>query len=209
MAVMVRNAFYRQGFYRMLGLCVTVFLVDLMLVGLFCHIRHHPVMPVYFPADTAGNLIQEVPLDAPVMPVEAVGAWAARAVTAAYSFDFVNYHAQLQNAQAWFSLPGWEEFMRGLERSNNLGAFAQRKLIGIAKVTAAPRLLKVGLMGDGRLAWKFEMPVLMEYRMPPFDARSVYYNPLKVTVVIRREDVLQARQGLGIVQMNAASAVSV
>jgi hypothetical protein len=171
-------------------------------------VHHHPRNPVYFPADAAGRLIQEVPLDQPVLSTQGVSDWALHAVESTLSFDFVNYHSQLQNAQVYFADSGWDAYMKGLAQSNNLLAFTQRKLVGIAKVTAPPKLLREGLLPDGRLAWKFEMPVLMEYRAPPFDEKSVFYNPLIVTLVVRREDILQGNAGLGIVQMNSTSAVS-
>jgi len=208
LAILQRNAFYRQRFHLLAGLCVLSALMNLVLGGLLHWIVHHPRNPVYFPADSAGRLIQEVPLDQPVLSAQNVANWVIHAVESTLSFDFVNYHSQLQNAEVYFSDPGWVAYMKGLSQSNNLLAFTQRKLVGIAKVTGVPGLLKVGQLPDGRLAWKFEMPVLMEYRMPPFDEKSVFYNPLVVTVVVRREDILEGNNGLGIVQMNTASAVS-
>ena len=204
--VLTRNAFYASRFYTVLGYCLLVLLLDGVLGGIAWYLVRHPTEPRYFPADTAGRLVYEVPLQEQNLSDQEIVDWVVHAVEAAYSYDFVNYHSQLQNAQMYFTDVGWREYMKGLQRSNNLIALVERKLIATAKVEGTPGLLKVGLTSQGRLAWKYQMQVLMHYKMPPFDGKQDYSNPLVVTVVVRREDILQSNNGLGIVQLNAFTA---
>ena len=120
----------------------------------------------------------------------------------AYSYDFVNYRAELQNAQKYFASYGWQNYMKALSASNNFLALTTRKYVVIAKVVAAPKLLVQGLL-SGAYAWKFEMPVLVTYMYPPFTAESQFQNPLIVTVIVQRQDLLQSYQGLGVLQLIA------
>jgi len=204
--VFSRNLYYREKFHYVLGFCLLALIFDAFLTLMLTYIIKHPVQPLYFPADKAGRLIQEVPLSEPNMSTRAVSEWTVRAVQAAYSYDFTNYHAQLQRAEKYFTAAGWSEYMKGLDRSNNMVALTERKLIVTARVVEPPRLMKEGLMSNGVMAWKFEMPVLLHYQMPPFNGKGDYDNPLIVTAVVQRQDVLSGNAGLGLVQLNAFTA---
>jgi intracellular multiplication protein IcmL len=203
--VLTRNLFYRKRFHMLLGFCLLAVVFDLILGMIAWYLLRHPVEPLYFPTDKAGRLIYEVPLEDPNLSEKALSDWIVHAVEAAYSYDFINYRRQLQNAQAYFTDSGWGEYMKGLDRSRNLVGLVERKMVAIAKVFDVPVKIKEGLMG-GKLAWKFEVRVVMHYQMPPFDGKSDYENPLIVTVVVQRQDILQGQQGLGIVQLNAFAA---
>jgi intracellular multiplication protein IcmL len=97
--------------------------------------------------------------------------------------------------------------MKALGASNNFKALTQRKFIVIAKVVEPPKLLVEGTMGDA-LAWKFQMPVLITYIMPPFSPQSKFVNPLIVTVVVRRQNILQSYKGLAVTQLIANLAMN-
>jgi intracellular multiplication protein IcmL len=92
--------------------------------------------------------------------------------------------------------------MQSLTASNNLLALNQRRMVVVATVADKPKLLVEGLL-SGAYAWKFEMPVLVTYKLPPFDDKpqSHFENALVVTVLVQRQKILQSYKGLGIVQM--------
>ena len=198
----LRNTFYRKKFRFSLGLYVLSIMVNIFLVGIIFYVTDHPVEALYFPADRIGRLVRVVPLHEPNMTLQDVTAWTIEAVEAAYSYDFINYHGQLQNAQKYFTGYGWRNYMRALSASNNFKALTERKFVVVAKVVEAPRLLNQGIVG-GAQAWKFQMPVLVTYLMPPFDDKSKFSNPLILTVIVQRQNVLQSYKGLGILQVIA------
>lgn len=198
--VHTRNMFYRRKFRFTFGLYVLSLLVNLVLIGTILYLIKHPTEPLYFPADRVGRLIHVIPLTQPNMTTQDVANWTVEAVEAAYSYDFVNYHGQLQNAQKYFTNYGWRNYMKALQASNNLKALTERKFIVIAKVVAPPKLVLEGLL-SGAQAWKFEMRVLVTYIRPPFSDKSRFSNPLIMTVVVQRQDVLQSYKGLGIIQI--------
>lgn len=200
--VHLRNAFYRGKFRFVFALYMLSLIANAVLIGMIIYLWKHPTEPLYFPADKIGRLIQVVPLQEPNMSTQDIANWAVEAVEAAYSYDFMNYHQQLQDAQKYFTDYGWRNYMKALAASNNLNALTQRKFVIIAKVVEPPKLLVQGMLG-GSDAWKFQMAVLMTYLMPPFSDKSKFENPLIITVVVQRQDILQSYKGLGVIQLIA------
>lgn len=201
--VLMRNRFYRRQYFLALGALALNLLVIITLTGVLVFLKRNPTKPVYFATDRIGRLIQVVPVDEPNMKIDDVIAWAEEAVESTYSYDFVNYHYQFQNAQKYFTTYGWTKYIEALQASNNIVALKDRKMIVVAQVVGKPNILAQGILG-GAYAWKFEMPMLVTYMLPPYDAKSKFTNPLTVTMVVQRQPILQSNRGLGIVQLIAA-----
>jgi intracellular multiplication protein IcmL len=147
-----------------------------------------------------GRLIQIVPVNIANMSREDVTKWTVNAVESAFSYDYINYHAQLQNVQKYFTSYGWKKYMTALSDSNNLLALTNRKQIVIAHVVEEPKL-KTEAMLSGALAWQYEMPLLVIYSMPPYDGSNQFSNALMVNVIVQRQQILEGDNGLGIVQL--------
>ncbi|MBV8801698.1 MAG: DotI/IcmL/TraM family protein [Gammaproteobacteria bacterium] len=204
--VQLRNQFYQKKFYSLLSIFILMLVMAGILVGLLVYLIKHPTRPVYFVADEVGRLMYEVPLSQPVMSVEEVTAWAIEAVETAYTYNYINFRAQLQESEKYFTRYGWQEYMKGLTASNNLLALTQRKMIFLAKVVQPPKLITQGILG-GAYAYKFEMPVLISYLSPPYDnvlGKSRFDNALIVDVIVQRQKILSSYKGLGIVQLLAS-----
>ena len=202
--VYVRNEFYRQKYLLTLAVGLLSIIVVAILAGMLYYLAKHPTEPLYFPADDLGRLIQEIPITQPNMSLDDVTAWTIEAVEDANSYDFLNYRSELQSAEKYFSDYGWRKYMQGLKASTNLVGLIDRKMIFIAKVVDQPKLIGQGILKTGAYGYKYQMPVLMTYIVPPYDAKSSFQNPLLVNVVVQRQDVLQSYKGLVVMQMNAA-----
>jgi intracellular multiplication protein IcmL len=198
----LRNAFYKRKYYFALGIYVLCVVAIAALLTVLVYLIKNPTRPLYFLTDSVGRLVQDVPLTLPNMSTEAVEAWAVEAVETAYSYNFMNYRAQLQNAQKYFTEYGWRSYMNGLTASNNLLALTERHMIFIAKVADKPKLLNAGVLG-GAYAWKFQMPLLVNFLETPYNKPS-FSNAYMVTVIVQRQKLLQSYKGLAIVQMIAA-----
>lgn len=203
--IMLRNAFYRRMHYLALAALILAFLVNVALAGIFIYLYKNPTHPIYFAADKVGRLIQIIPVNTPNMSQAEVDKWTINAVQAAYSFDYINYRAQLQDAEKYFTTYGWSRYMKALTASSNLVALTERKQIVIATVVGQPKILVQGTLG-GAYAWKYQMPLLVTYSQPPYDAKNQFSNALDVTVIVQRKPVLQGNKGLGIVQLIASLA---
>ncbi|MDX1900928.1 MAG: DotI/IcmL/TraM family protein [Gammaproteobacteria bacterium] len=204
--VFLRNMNYQARMYFVFFLWLFTLVGICILSGIVTYLVKHPTQPIYFPADQAGRLIKEISVHDANLSDDAVASWAIQAVQSAYSYDFVNYHAQLQKAQRYFFESGWREYMRGLEQSNNLLGLTERKMIIIAKVVDKPVLKKRGYLPNGTLAWSFAVHVLITTYTPPYGVSTKSENPWIVNLVIARQSILENSDGLGILQMNAGPA---
>ncbi|HVE45068.1 MAG TPA: DotI/IcmL/TraM family protein [Gammaproteobacteria bacterium] len=202
--IFTRNAFYKRMHYLALGLFGLCLLVVIALLCLLVFIFKNPSPSIYFPTDKVGRLIRVPPVNVPYFKTEEVAQWATKAIEAAFSYNYVNYRQQLQDAQKYFTHFGWEMYMKTLTASNNLLAIKERKMVAVAHATMAPRLLKEGKLGNA-YGWQFEVPILLTYQQPPYDDNSLFYNNLNVTVLIRREQIQEGDQGLGIVKIIGAA----
>jgi intracellular multiplication protein IcmL len=195
-----RNRFYRRQYFLALGAFALSIMVIVVLLGILVFLKRNPTQPVYFATDSVGRLIEVVPVEQPNMKLDEAMDWAKEAVEIIYSYDYVNYHAQFQNAQKYFTEYGWTKYIAALTASNNVVALKERKMVVIANVVEKPKLIAEGLL-SGAYAWKFEMPVLVTYLLPPYDEKSTFSNPLTVTMVVQRQPILQSYKGVGIIQL--------
>lgn len=206
--VFKRNAYYRKLYLYALSTCV---LGLLAIVGLFftlIAIVRIPRSPLYFPTNAAGELINEMPLNQPNMPIEQVKAWVTDAVEASSTLNFINYRAQLQHLAGYFTDYGWSTFKRALNNEGTIQAVTTRRWLMTAHVSGEVTVEQQGLL-RGHYAWKFSMPLLVTTSGPPYDDHTKGFTPLRVTVIVQRQPLLQSHQGLGIVQYysyNAANA---
>lgn len=205
--VHTRNLFYRRKFRFVLSVYILSLITNVVLIGIIFYLVKNPTLPLYFAADNMGRLLPDIPSRVANMSNQDVASWAVEAVESAYSYDFINYRAQLQNSQKYFTDYGWRTYMDALRVSNNFIALKERKMVVIAKVVAPPKQVNQGIIG-GAMAWKFEMPVLVTYLMPPFTDKNKITNALIVSVIVQRQSMLQSYKGLGVIQIIGKAAVT-
>lgn len=198
--ILSRNAFYKRLHYLALAVFACCIVAIFILIWGIYYLVKNPTHPLYFATDDVGRLIEIIPVSKPNMSNDDLINWTIEAVEATYSYDYINYRSQLQEAQKYFTNYGWSRYMAALTASNNLLALTQRKIVAIAKVVGDPKIVVQGILGGG-YAWKFQIPVLVTYSLPPYDEKSKFSNPLEVTVVVQRQQPLEGYKGLGIVQM--------
>ena len=192
-----RNQFYKNKYHQILGLIVLCVLMIAILTMIFLFLSKNTVRPYYFLANEVGSFMQEIPIDQP-FPTDQVTAWTIEAVEAGLTFDYVNYRAQMQDAQKYFTDYSWEQFMKALVASNNMLALKERKWIFIAKVVDKPILQNAGIRG-GHYLWRFQVPVLMTFLQPPlYDKNSAITNAWQFDVIVWRQPLLQSYQGLAV-----------
>lgn len=203
--VFSRNTFYKRLHYLALVAFLLAVLVIIVLGSVLYFLSKNPPRPLYFATDSVGRLIPIIPVDKPNMSTDDVIAWATNAVQKAYSYDYVNYRSQLQNAQKYFTNYGWSNYMTALTASNNLPALNTRRQIVIMQVVPPVKVITQGILG-GAYAWKFQMQALVTYWEPPYDEKDKNLNPLTVSVIVQRQEILKSDEGLGIVQLVASMA---
>jgi intracellular multiplication protein IcmL len=198
----LRQLFYTNQLYLVIIALILNIVLNIILVVILTYFINRPVQPIYFTVNDTGQLITEIPLNQPNMSTEKIANWVIDAIESSYSYDFINYRQQIQSSQQYFSDYGWQKYIQSLKDSNNLLALTTRKMIVTAKVVATPKLVVQGLLG-GIYAWKFSIPVLLNYSYPPYNKTSQFDNPLNITVIISRRSTTESDSGLGIMQMIA------
>ena len=196
--VMMRHEFYRDRFRWMLYALVAQS-VALIIAGysVYYLLNDRPE-PRYFATRSDGGLIRLTPLHEPMLTQSAILTWAGKAATDAFTFDFVNFRQQLQNAAQAFTPDGWRSFLKALEDSRNLEAVRQKKLIVNAALQGAPVMLTEGVV-NGVYSWRIEMPIVVAYR----SANEVQRQNLLGNMTVSRVPTLEFPEGVGITQFVA------
>lgn len=196
--VRIRNEFYRDNYRRIVAILLLAFLIIGLLVSALIYVVTHPPTPKYFATDTSGRIVPLVPLNEPNLSTAALLQWANTAAIAAFTFNFVDYRAQLQAASEFFTPEGWQAYLQSLESSNNLAAVKAKNLVASAVATGAPIITQRGVV-DGRYTWQVQMPLLVTYQ----SASQITPQSLMLTMVITRVSTLDSPRGIGIAQFIA------
>lgn len=155
--------------------------------------------PRYFPSRADGGMTRLIPLNEPMLAPSSVLSWAGQAATEAFSFDYVSYRGQLEEAAVNFTPEGWRSFLKALEDSRNIDLVIQRKLIVTAKLSGAPVILTEGVV-NGVYAWRVELPILIETFAPNDNING---QSISVSMTISRVPVLEYPNGIAITQFVA------
>lgn len=196
--VKMRNDFYRDSYRRVLLVFLVSLIINAIFIGLIYYMIANQPGPKYFATTTDGQVISLVPLDEPNIKTEALLQWTVEAATAAYSYNFANYRKALQDASAYFTPNGWDDYLKVLNESNNLAAVQAKKLVVQATPTGAPQILQEGII-SGVYAWKVQMPMTVNYQ----SANEQIQQYLVVTMLIVRVPILNDPRGIGIAQFVA------
>ena len=197
--VQLRNNFYRDNYRRVLGALMLMLFINIALVGLLAYSFTRTHEAQYFATSSDGRITQLHPLSQAVVSTSALLQWANQAAVVAYTYNFVNYRKQLQEASEFFTPEGWRNFEVALKGSRNLETVLARKLVVTAVATGAPVVLDQGVIG-GRYAWKVQMPLLVTYQ----SSSTTYQQTLTITMVITRVPILNVPKGIAIAQFFAS-----
>lgn len=201
-----RNEFYKKKFHFALGLVALCVAGIIFLSSMLIYLIKHPPHPLYFVANPVGQLIADPSVKDPNIPQDQLTNWIIEALQSAYSYSFINYRSDLQNAQKYFTDYGWRNYMKALTVSRSLDGVIARKQILITRVAGPLRLIGEGIVG-GAHAWKYNVPMVATYWEPPYD-QPAFTNALSVNVLVQRQNLLTSYKGLGIVQIIAQIATS-
>ena len=130
------------------------------------------------------------PKDLKVIDPNLIETWAQKATVKAFTFESKNLDAQLSDLKHCFTDQGWKGFNDALQKSGNLEAVKQKKIIFTA--TSMPGT-KLALIKENQ--WKIEVPVEVTYQNK--DHKLV--QNLNVTILLMRKPT----NDLGIMQVVA------
>src|SRR3990167_4707694 len=149
--VFERNSFYRRQYLLALAAVGLSIIVIGVLSWVLSFLLRNPIHPLYFATDSIGRIIPIIPVSEPNMSNDQVAAWTVDAVQKAYSYDYVNYRLQLQQAERYFTQYGWNQYITAITATGNVLAIQERKMVVIAQVIDQPKLVAEGIL-SGRYA---------------------------------------------------------
>jgi intracellular multiplication protein IcmL len=197
--VKLRNNFYRDNYRRLVILLLLLIIINFALIGGIVYLITQRPAPQYFATGADGRITPLYPLSTPVVTPAELLQWANQAAVASYTYNFVNYRQELQNAAQYYTPEGWNQFQAGLKTSRNLESVVAKKFVVSAAATGAPVIADQGIL-NGRYAWQIRIPLLVTYQ----NSNEQVQQPLTVTMVITRASTLDTPKGIAIAQFYAA-----
>ncbi len=147
------------------------------------------------PSSATAPVSQETALSQPNQSDSEVLTWANSTAVATFTYNFENYRENIQNLSGFFTDIGWKEFMAALDKSKNLDAVKDKKLIVSAVATKPPVILQKGILGNA-YSWRVQLPMLIMYQ----GAKEYSKQNVIITMLITRTSSVNAPTGVAINQ---------
>ena len=141
-------------------------IISILLVVIFLLLSLFAVYPKYSVVQTTDNsVICEIsPKDNPMLTDVAIQDFAKMAVLSVYTFDYINYREQINDATTrYFTSDGRAGFNKALRTSGALSHIISNTLIMKALATNVPQIEEKGIDNNGRNFWLVKMPVITEF----------------------------------------------
>ena len=199
--VINRQGFYKDNFHITVILLLVSIVLNILMGAAVYQMSTYRPQPEYFATASDGRITPLYPLSQPVFSQSAILQWATQAAVKSYTYNFVNYRQQLQDASDSFTPAGWSRFKEALLASNNLKSLLALKLVATAVPTGTPIVQDTAVL-DGRYAWKVQIPMLVTYQ----SASTSIPQPVVITMVIIRVPTVNNPKGIAIEQFVAAVA---
>jgi hypothetical protein len=163
-AVSLRNTFFYM-LYRYSSLVfVTSLLAFCTSVGFFMFFSKQPVPPQYVPINEDGTYINLLPVDDCNSKSEAeVKKFVMTAINKIYKYDYINYSDQFQDIAAYFTIPGWNEYIESYTASRTLLALKENKWVVTVAPQGLPEYTKQPLVEENACTWELKVPLMIQY----------------------------------------------
>src|SRR5438132_343284 len=105
------NEFYRVYLPRFIIVLMGATLVAMVWVGIVLFQVYHRPLPTFYAVQPNGKRMMLQPQDLPSLVPDTILRFACKAAVAAYTFDFVNYKAEVGLARPYFTSAGWDDYL--------------------------------------------------------------------------------------------------
>lgn len=192
--VELRDDFYRDSFGKVLLVIVSVSVGIFLLIALSIYNYLNKPKPITFHVDDEFRVQAPVPLNQPYLSTPDLLQWVANVIPKSIVFDFLNYDDQLKAATPYFTADGWKAFLNQLNIYANYNNVQNNKLYVNAVPTAAPYILKEGLLDSGKYGWWVQLPLSVSYA----GAIPQQGKTAKLQILVVRVSTLNNLMGVGI-----------
>jgi intracellular multiplication protein IcmL len=184
------------------GMLITIHLfsvIIIVLVGAVFFFQINMPKETYFQVNTNGLTTPMEALDEPNISSDTLLSWATLAATSAFAVDFVTYNETLESLREYFTITGYENYIKSQNKLGRLDQIVSDKLIVSSVLLDTPVILQEGL-AKGYYSWRIQIPLLVTYLGASEDN---YEQELVITLLVRRVPTKDAPKGIGIEQFTA------
>jgi intracellular multiplication protein IcmL len=199
--VIERNSFYRNNYRRFVSILIVQSLAMLLMTTVLYYVVVVRPSTAYFASTPDGILIRLQPLTQPIKSDQFVAQWAAKAAQQVFTFDWVNYRAQMSRASDNFTRNGYNSLITSMNKNNYFQLVTQRRMIVSSVTTGPPVIVDRGIL-NGIYRWRISMQLLVKYQgVNESDTITV---PLTVDMTVQRVSQEVNIRGIGISEFQAA-----
>lgn len=188
------NDFYRSYQPRFIIVLMGATVVAMIWVGIILFQVYQRPLPTFYAIQPNGQRMQLQPQDLPNLVADTILQFACKAAVAAYTFDFVNYKAQISLAHPYFTSAGWQDYLKSV--AGVVRGIAQNKLFVTGVVNGTPVISNQGEI-DGIYSWRVQIPFLVTYQ----SAQSSEQKKFTVLITVVRVPTVENPLGIGIDQL--------
>lgn len=196
--VLMRNNFYQKNYRRMVTFSLFLTLILLGLGGFNFYQYYTRPTPKFFATTEDGKLLQLDPLTSPNKTINELFSWAKDAAISSFTYDFVNYRKELQDAKLFYTPAGHAQLLKAIQESRNLEAVKAKKMTTTARVMSnKPTIIAQGVSKTtNRYSWKIQFPMRVWYTNN--NPQDQIVQDVMVTMLISRVPVWDSSMGIGI-----------
>lgn len=158
------------------------------------------IYPKYSVVQTTDNsVICEIsPKDNPLLTDVAIQDFGKMAVLSAYTFDYINYRDQINDATTrYFTADGRAAFNKAMRTSGSLSHIISNTLIMKTMAANVPQIEEKGIDNKGRNYWLVKMPVITEFYAGQAKPVDVQRFIARARIVSEPRDAFNTK-GLGV-----------
>ena len=199
--VIERNSFYRNNYRRFVSILIVQSLAMLLLTTVLYYVVVVRPTTAYFASTPDGILIRPQPLTQPIKSDQFVAQWAAKAAQQVFTFDWVNYRAQMSRASDNFTRNGYNSLITSMNKNNYFQLVTQRRMIVSSVTTGPPVIVTRGIL-NGIYRWRISMQLLVKYQ--GVNENDTITVPLTIDMTVQRVSQEVNIRGIGISEFQAA-----
>lgn len=155
------NGFYRDHYHRVIVILMIVFACTVGCVAFLLYQFVTRPLPEFMAAADTQKMVL-TPFEKPNLLPETIVRWASKAATAAYTFDFVNYNAQINAVRPYFTDAGWVDYNNSV--SKLIGNIVQSQIFVYGIIAGTPVISNQGELPDKGFVWRVQIPFLVTYQ---------------------------------------------
>lgn len=193
-----RNKFYFLCYRNMIFIFILILFCIFAALFVVYYINYNYQSVVFFTTDRQGRLLENTPLDVPVLTEEEVISWAETAIARIYNFNYIDTELKFQNNYQLFTPLGYINTYNALVNTGkNVATINAINLVVKGEACRGTKILGKGVqnyMGTSTYTWELEIPLAARY----LNATQEFTSKPKVSLVIRRLPFILAKEGIAI-----------